>query len=133
MRNKKIYPSIIIKYPLLSRALIKKKQGEWVNFHGKAHFLELVTFSLSLPALIINISKTQQEKLGIWVHFEGKQLCYFQFCLLSQQSSEEMNFPLGINHGGESLDLNDRVHRISCRYSDKTKLITLFLIPNRFS
>ena len=23
-------------------------------------------------------------------------------------------------HGGESRDLNDRVHGISCRYSDKT-------------
>ena len=39
------------------------------------------------------------------------------------------------NHGGESRDLNDRVHGISCRYSDKNvnKLITLFLLPNRFS
>ena len=25
----------------------------------------------------------------------------------------------GFNHGGESRDLNDRVHGISCRYSDK--------------
>ena len=24
------------------------------------------------------------------------------------------------SHGGESRDLNDRVHGISCRYSDKT-------------
>ena len=24
------------------------------------------------------------------------------------------------NHGGESRDLNDRVHGISCRYSDTT-------------
>ena len=38
--------------------------------------------------------------------------------------------------GGESRDLNDRVHGNSCRYSDKkqvNKLITLFLTPNRFS
>ena len=26
-----------------------------------------------------------------------------------------------ISHGGESRDLNDRVHGISCRYSDKTR------------
>ena len=26
----------------------------------------------------------------------------------------------GASHGGESRDLNDKVHGISCRYSDKT-------------
>ena len=39
-------------------------------------------------------------------------------------------------HGGESHDLNDRVHGISCQYSDKTSKRTFHLnvlIPNRFS
>ena len=38
-------------------------------------------------------------------------------------------------HDGESCDLNDRVHGISCQYSDKISKtnIALFLMHNRFS
>ena len=32
-------------------------------------------------------------------------------------------------HGGESRDLNDRVHGISCRYSDKTSKQNLSHFP----
>ena len=59
----------------------------------------------------------------------------FPTTLLRVSGKEWVNANCEKDHGGESRDLNDRVHGISCRYSDKqvNKLITLFLIPNRFS
>ena len=45
-----------------------------------------------------------------------------------------MNTELCINHGEESRDLNDRVHGISCWYSDnQVNKLFFFLIPNQFS
>ena len=43
-----------------------------------------------------------------------------RLCKLLQSANHCLIYPNDVNHGGESRDLNDRVHGISCRYSDKT-------------
>ena len=42
-------------------------------------------------------------------------------------------FFIQISQGGESRGLNDRVHGISCRYSDKTCKRINYISPNTYS
>ena len=71
---------------------------------------------------------------------QGKQLFSYYFAShVSGVNSERKGFDhlrvYSIFHGGEFCDLNDRVHGISCQYSDKTSKQTdhTFLNTNRFS
>ena len=72
-------------------------------------------FDLSSIPLFLNIATTS---------IDGTK----NFALLRKNCNSI--FIMKNNHGGESRDLNDRVHGISCQYSDKTSKQTYHTFLN---
>ena len=74
---------------------------------------------------------TERLKLYVRCHLKFIQWkCYLLKPIIHPQKKNSL-FKFECNHGGESRDLNDRVGGIRTKHVNK--LITLFLIPNRFS
>ena len=77
-------------------------------------------FHVALKILLLVIEYFTYTVMQLyWLATNGGRVPVVAVCILHGQL-----------HGGDSRDLNDRVHGISCRYSDKTSKRTYHTILN---
>ena len=117
------FATILFHLLLFSAALMKLVRSIPVHslilaFH-RFYYLPLL-FPLTMPCRIV-FAKPEDLKTSL-KHLSFRFLDQYPEFIIFFNGSVDLsaNHLIGYIHGGESRDLNDRVHGISCRYSDKT-------------
>ena len=85
--------------------------------YSKLEYLKYILQARRLPMLL---DTCNNAKINVCMF---QTLCLFPLFYHNKTTNLE-------KHGGESLDLNDRVHGISCWYSDKTNKQTYHTFLN---